>query len=52
MNGQIWLRLKQIELETLNLWTNSGQDSILKREHLKQQPDQEKERFQPATHEK
>ena len=35
MNGQIWLPLKQIELETLNLWTISGQDSILKREHLK-----------------
>ena len=46
MNGQIWLRLKQIELETLNLWTNSSQDSILKREHLEQQPDQEKESHQ------
>ena len=43
MNGKIWLRFKQIKLETLNLWTNHGQDSILKREHLKQQPDQEKE---------
>ena len=46
MNGQIWLCLKQIELETLNLCTNSSQDSILKREPLEQQPDQEKESHQ------